>query len=108
MVAEQFGEAIEMEAITRAAKYGRMTGETLERGVSWCFIVDFQALVTAWSAPSWMDSSGLSPTTWKASRSCWGTSSALSPHPLGSEKANSEQLQLSSIKLSVPRTSKAQ
>merc|ERR1712115_113991 len=26
MVAEQFGEAIEMEAITRAAKYGRMTG----------------------------------------------------------------------------------
>jgi hypothetical protein len=27
MVAEQFGEAIEMEAITRAAKYGRMTGK---------------------------------------------------------------------------------
>jgi hypothetical protein len=26
MVAEQFGEAIEMESITRAAKYGRMTG----------------------------------------------------------------------------------
>jgi len=26
MVAEQFGGAIEMEAITRAAKYGRMTG----------------------------------------------------------------------------------
>jgi len=26
MVAEQFGEAIKMEAITRAAKYGRMTG----------------------------------------------------------------------------------
>ena len=35
MVAEQFSEAIETEAITRAAKYGRMTGETLERGVSW-------------------------------------------------------------------------
>ena len=29
MVAEQFGEAIEMEAITRAAKYGRMTGEIM-------------------------------------------------------------------------------
>ena len=28
MVAEQFGEAIEMEAITRAAKYGRMTGQS--------------------------------------------------------------------------------
>jgi hypothetical protein len=28
MVDEQFGEAIEMEAITRAAKYGRMTGKT--------------------------------------------------------------------------------
>ena len=27
MVAEQFSEALEMEAITRAAKYGRMTGE---------------------------------------------------------------------------------
>ena len=27
MLAEQFGEAIEMEAITRAAKYGRTTGE---------------------------------------------------------------------------------
>merc|ERR1712080_209970 len=26
MVAEQFGEAVKMEAITRAAKYGRMTG----------------------------------------------------------------------------------
>ena len=32
MVAEQFGEAIEMEAITRAAKYGRMTGEIMVRG----------------------------------------------------------------------------
>ena len=28
-MAEQFSEAIEMEAITRAAKYGRMTGEAL-------------------------------------------------------------------------------
>ena len=87
MVAEQFGEAIEMEAITRAAKYGRMTGEIMVRGCAGGLIVDFQALVTAWSAPSWMDSSGLSPTTWKASRRCWGTSSALSPPPSGNERA---------------------
>ena len=32
MVAEQFGEAIKMEAITRAAKYGRMTG----KNNGWC------------------------------------------------------------------------
>ena len=33
MVAEQFGEAIEMEAITRAAKYGRMTGKNTVLGL---------------------------------------------------------------------------
>ena len=27
MLAEQFGEAVEMQAITRAARYGRMTGK---------------------------------------------------------------------------------
>ena len=39
MVAEQFGEAIEMEAITRAAKYGRMTGYDLDLGSELGFIV---------------------------------------------------------------------
>ena len=57
MVAEQFGEAIEMEAITRAAKYGRMTGKKHCLGLNIGFITfGFQALVTAWSAQSWMDS----------------------------------------------------
>ena len=63
MVAEQFGEAIEMEAITRAAKYGRMTGKVYGLGSAVGFTVDFQALVTVWSAPSWTASSGLSRTT---------------------------------------------
>ena len=44
MVAEQFGEAIEMEAITRAAKYGRMTGEIMVTGnelVFYCAEVEY-------------------------------------------------------------------
>ena len=88
MVAEQFGEAIEMEAITRAAKYGRVTG----KNNSWLLgglTVDFQALVTVWSAPSWTASSGLSRTTWQGSRSCWDTFSTLSQPPLESETIQS-------------------
>jgi hypothetical protein len=30
MLAEQFGEAVEMQAITRAARYGRMTGTAVQ------------------------------------------------------------------------------
>ena len=40
MVAEQFGEAIEMEAITRAAKYGRVTGKN-NSWVTWWFNCGF-------------------------------------------------------------------
>ena len=36
MVAEQFSDSIQMDAITRASKYGRMTGEfCYDQPVSW-------------------------------------------------------------------------